>query len=351
MRALLVAAARQLTWASPATARQVLAWRKRAAAIPDRPTRRDALDSLARKRGHIDGAVLFATIPSRRSEDLIQILVAYQIIFDFLDSVNERVADRSAQSGIQLHLALVDALDPARHRSDYYAYHPWRDDGGYLGDLVAACRSACLRLPSYEHVYVLLLGEAVRFKVLALNHIASAAERDMALREWSGEPRPGSTNAWFELAAGGSSSLLIHMLLALAAEPLSSEIDFWLLRALYIEVISVMGTMLDSYVDQIEDLASGDHSYVAHYPSSELAVRRLERLIERSLRETLLLNGGERHAVIVACMVAMYLSKDSARSPELRDWSARLAAAGGSLTRILLPILRMWRIGHAQRAC
>ena len=29
--------------------------------------------------------------------------------------------------------------------------------------------------------------------------------------------------------------------------------------------------MLDSYVDQAEDAANGDHSYIAHYPTPELA--------------------------------------------------------------------------------
>jgi tetraprenyl-beta-curcumene synthase len=349
VRALAVAAARQLTWASPATARQVLAWRKRANAIPDLPIRRDALNSLERKRSHIDGATLFAIIPTRRSGDLIQLLVAYQIIFDFLDCVNERAAGRPVQGGVQLHLALVDALDPTRRSSDYYAHHPWRDDGGYLRDLVTACRNSCLRLPGYEQVYVLLLEETVRFNVLALNHVPCAAERDLSLRRWSGQRQAGAANAWFELAAGGSSSLVIHMLLALAAEPVSIGINFERLRDLYAEVISVMGTMLDSYVDQVEDATSSDHSYVAHYPNPEMAVRRLERMIERGLREALALCDGERHAVIVACMVAMYLSKSSARSPELRAATTRLAAAGGSLTMFLLPILRMWRIAYSQR--
>jgi len=43
-------------------------------------------------------------------------------------------------------------------------------------------------------------------------------------------------------------------------------------------------------------------------------------------------------------MVAMYLSKSSAWSPELRGGTLRIARSGGSLTMLLLPVLRAWRI-------
>ena len=58
---------------------------------------------------------------------------------------------------------------------------------------------------------------------------------------------------------------------------------------------------------------------------------------------------GARHAVIVACMIAMYLSKDSSRTPQMRARTRSLAAAGGSLPRLLLPVLRAWRLLYSQR--
>ena len=49
-------------------------------------------------------------------------------------------------------------------------------------------------------------------------------------------------------------------------------------------------------------------------------------------------------------MVAMYLSKDSARDPALHATTDSFVRAAGSLTRLLLPILRLWRITNGQRA-
>jgi tetraprenyl-beta-curcumene synthase len=345
---LTAAAARQLAWGSRVTAKQVRAWRARARAIPDTPIRRDALDSLAHKRGHIEGAALFSIIPHARSKDLVRLLVAYQILFDFLDGVNERSA--SAINGVQMHLALVDALDPGSPRADYLAHHPWRNDGGYLATLVEVCRAMCRRLPGYPWVRELVLGEAHALNVLALNHIPNSAAREAALRGWCRGVACGARDiTWYELAAGGSSSLAIHTLLALASDPGCARMDLSDVRRRYARVISVMGTMLDSYADQIEDAGNGDHSYVAYYPTPRVRLARLQTLIRRSLEEALLLPDGERHALIVACMVAMYLSKDSSRSHRLHSSSASLAAAGGSLTGLLVPALRMWRIAYAQR--
>jgi hypothetical protein len=62
------------------------------------------------------------------------------------------------------------------------------------------------------------------------------------------------------------------------------------------------------------------------------------------------LEGGEKHLVIAASMTALYLSKDSARAPAMRDETRALAASGGSLTRLLLPILRLWRTAYAVRS-
>jgi tetraprenyl-beta-curcumene synthase len=349
--ALAHAATRELVWGLPAVAREVSAWRARAAEIPDASIREDALSALTTKRGQTDGAAMFSILPRARNLALLRLLVAYQIIWDFLDSVSERGADVGVANGRQLHLALIDALDPGRPISDYYRHHPWRDDGGYLCALVEACREGCARLPSYECVRPLVVREAVRGQVLAVNHDLDATSRDATLRAWAAQERPaGYPITWFELSGAASAGLTIYALLALATEPVCTDVDVGLARDAYFPWISAVATMLDSYVDQIEDAANGDHSYIAHYSTSQLATRRISQLIRRGLSEANALSNGERHTLIVACMVALYLSKDSARTPAMRARTRSFVDAGGSLTKFLLPILRLWRIAYAQRS-
>jgi tetraprenyl-beta-curcumene synthase len=349
--ALARAATLELIWGLPAVAREVSAWRARALQIPDPAIREDALSSLARKRASTDGAALFWTIPHTRSRQLLRVLVTYEVLLDFLDSVSERGAQAGLANGRQLHLALAEALDPTRQISDYYRYSPWREDGGYLRALVEACRASCAQLPSYEQVHKELVEEAMRAQVLGINHEPDPILRDAALHDWAVQERYEKFDvSWFELTGAASASLTVHALLALAAEPSCTELDIERTRAAYNPWISVTTTMLDSYVDQSEDIANADHSYIAHYPNAQFAKQRIRQLIQRSLLEARALPNGERHVLIVACMVAMYLSKDSARTQATRATTASLMAAAGQITKTLLPILRLWRTVYALRA-
>ncbi|HWF32938.1 MAG TPA: DUF2600 family protein [Solirubrobacteraceae bacterium] len=347
--ALLVAATRELLWGLRAVSREIKIWRARALSIPDSAIREDALGSIDRKRGHTDGAALFWILPPRRDPKLLRLLVTYELIWDFLDCLNERGAGVGTANGRQLHKALVEALDPAVPISDYYRYHPWRDDGGYLRLLVETCRAECSTLPSYGCVRPFVVREAERAQVLALNHDTDPACRDEALKVWAARECSAEDRLlWFELSGAASASMTVHAFLALAAQPACTEELVLQTRAAYFPWMSAATTMLDSYVDQAEDELSGNHRYISHYDDEKLAGERVRDLVTRSAREARWLRDGHRHAVIAACMIAMYLSKDSARTPEMRAGTARIARAGGTLTRALLPVLRLWRMAFAQ---
>jgi tetraprenyl-beta-curcumene synthase len=187
-------------------------------------------------------------------------------------------------------------------------------------------------------------------RVLGLNHEPDPQLRDAALREWAQrEAHSWEELTWFECTAAASGWLTVLALLALAAE---GELDEDCVRdtcAAYLPWISLVATMLDSYADQAEDAVGEQHSYIAHYPCAEEAVARVCELVREAALQARALPDGARHTVILACMVAMYLSKDSSRAPQMRASTRSLAAAGGSLARALLPVLRIWRVVYAQR--
>jgi tetraprenyl-beta-curcumene synthase len=326
----------------------VRCWDARALRIPEGPLRTDALDALRRKRGQTDGAALFSILPRRRNHSYLRLLVAYQIAWDYLDSVSERGGYVGIENGRQLHLALVDALDPDSPNRDYYKYSPWREDGGYLQALVDTCRECCRCLPSFEQVRALVLGDAMRAQVLALNHEPDPALRDALLRAWAAREFPnGHDAAWYELSGAASAGLAAFALLALACEPHCTNAEIARTHAAYFPWVSVVACMLDSYADQAEDHANGDHSYIAHYPTLGAAITQTCRLVHRSMSELDTLPNGEAHLIIAACMVALYLSKSSTREHSMRRASRELAKAGGPLTRALLPILRLWRAAYS----
>jgi tetraprenyl-beta-curcumene synthase len=342
---------RELLWGLPAVSREVRAWKARARTIPDRPLREDALDALARKRTHTDGAALFSILPAGRDVHLLALLVAYEVMADFLDSVSERDAKTVQADARALSIALVEALDPCESISDHYRRRRWCDDGAYLAALVRACRESCLRLPSYEQVRPLALRAARLAQVLELNHEPEPRLRDAALRRWSEREFADECElTWFESSAAASGWLAVLALLALAAEPECEVGAIADTYAAYLPWASLVGTMLDSYVDVAEDASNGQHSYIAHYPSGHIAVQRTCWAIGRAASAVGSLRGGHRHAVIAACMVAMYSSKDSALIPARRSTTRSLVHAGGSLAILMLPVLRLWRILYALRS-
>jgi tetraprenyl-beta-curcumene synthase len=337
-------------WGLRAVSKELDAWRSRALAIPEGPIRTDALYVLAHKRTHAHGAALFWILPRRRSLCLLRLLVAYELIWDTLDNLSERAATEGQTDGRQLHRAITEAIDPSTPISDYYRDHPWPSDGCYLHALVKTCRENCMLLPSYPRVRDIALHEARRAQVLALNHDPHPVRREEALKHWVERELPGNHEAsWWELSGAASAPLTIHALLALATEPTPSENEIAHVYAAYSPWVSAATTMLDSYVDQAEDTRHGDHSYIAHYPDSDSALRGVRELVRRASHEARSLPNGSKHAVITSAMTALYLSKSSARTPSMQASTRSLLDAGGSLTRLLLPILRAWRTAYSQR--
>lgn len=355
------AIARELIWGLRLVSREVDGWHALAAGIPDPDLRADALSALTRKRGNINGAALFWTLPEQRNRDLLELLVAYEVLADFLDCVSERGADLGVANGYQLHLALEHALDPEAEISDYYRFHCGDEDGGYLLALVHACRAGCAKLPSYERIRPFTARAASLSPVLALNHEPDPARRERELQAWAQRQWPaaqqadsnGPPRSWFERTAGASAWLTVLAMLALAADPRGadrSQKDIEETYEAYLDCIAPAGAMLDSYGDIAKDLSHGDHSYVAHYPNMDMAVSRVSELVRHSRQRARTLPEGARHSVIAACMVAFYLSSDDTRAPTMRANTRTLRRAGGPLVELLLPALRLWRAAHGQRA-
>ncbi len=349
--ALLSAVAREFGGGLRAVSHELRRWRTLAERIPDGPLRADALHAIDHKRGHADGAALFWTLPSRRDKRLLRALVTYELIQDYLDCASERGVAAGADGGLQLYRAIGDAVDPGRPLSDYYRDHPWRDDGGYLPALVRAFRADSSQLPSFHVIRPHLDREAARTWVLDTNHTIDPTRRDDALRAWAAAEFPTEGDLrWYELTAAASGWITAHALLAVGAEPGATARDVDTTYSAYFPWYALSLTMLDGYVDQAEDLRSGNHSYFHHYPDSADGIDRLCTSLERSADGVLSLRHGERHAVLLGCMIALYLSKDSARTAEMRPSSQQLALAGGSLSQLLLPVLRIWRLATAQSA-
>ena len=380
---LLRGAARELLFGLRATSAEVRHWRALARSQADAELRKDALVAIARKRGNIHGAALFWTLPDTRSRPLLRTLVAWEMLADYLDCVSERQATLGIEHGRELHRPLIEALRPARglvqsaeRVPDAGAYasasgtnvidslrcregHLGSGDDTYVRMLVKGCQAGCAELPSYDELAPLTLKAARLALVLAVNHEPDALTRDATLQRWATENLPHRELLWFERTAGASAWLTVLAMLSLAARPASDAAAAFLharkreakqTYLAYLHSVSLVGAMLDSYGDIAEDAEGGEHSYIGHYAGREAAVERVATLMRRSRADAKALPNGHRHSLLLGCMIAFYLSKDSVRTPQMRKDTSTLLTAGGPLVRLLLPVLRVWRVAYKQSA-
>jgi tetraprenyl-beta-curcumene synthase len=339
-------ATRELGWGLRAVQSEVAHWRALALTVPDPAVRHFAVNATTKRRSLVDGVALFWILPSRRRPGLVRLLVALQTLLNFLDDVLERGAQGPTGRPESWMGVAVDALDVGGARTSY----PAADDGGFVGALIQTCREQCGLLPHYPTARKLLLREARRARAFEIEHDRDPSRRMATMREfvWREYGTISDITCW-EVTGGASSMLSAMAVLALSADDDTVSADLEAAANAYMWVASA-AALLDSYVDQFDDAETGDHNWLRYYPSADASVYRTATLIDRAIHEVAALRHGDRHMVIVTSMLAMYLSSDTARSARLMASTQTFAAHGGAMTRLLIPILRAWRIAYGERA-
>jgi tetraprenyl-beta-curcumene synthase len=336
----------------PAATRELSSWSGRAEQIPDATLRRHAIAAL-RERGNMEGAALFGAFAPRSTRAAaVRALVAFQAAYNYLDALAEQRSDDPEANGRQLHQALLVALDPSEDarrapHPDYYEHHPQRDDGGYLLGMVDACRSALAKLPSYALLASCAQAAATRpvgFQSLNLA-VHGGFERWARL-----QATPDSPLEWWETAAACGSSLGVHALIGLSAEPTVDPRELTAIENVYFPWISALHSLLDSVVDIAEDSREGQRNLLSYYPSPARAAVRMGWLAARAKREArgrALTEGGQqshRAQVVLIAIAAFYLSAPSASSPPVRAIKSSVADAVGPGMK---PALLLFRVARA----
>ncbi len=192
--------------------------------------------------------------------------------------------------------------------------------------LVDACRGGCRRLPAFAAVRPFVELETSRASVLALNHELDPVRRDAALRAWVAHAVPDEHGLrWYERTAAASQSVVVFALLALADRPprhpgrrrcdLPRLLPLVCLRRHDARQLRRPGRRRGRRRPQLHRAL----------PRPGAGGPRLHESVVQAATRQLALPHSERHGVLLGCMIAMYLSKDSARAPDLRAASESVA--------------------------
>jgi tetraprenyl-beta-curcumene synthase len=311
-RALLFVGAVYWLWLQPLARRELALWGQRARVIPDRSLRECALSKLADEALNPEAAALFAVLaPNSERRRIVAFIVAYQVLYDYLDAVNERPGCTEIRTGLQLHLALTEALKSSREHSKVFLRHgDHGDDGGYVEALVTTCRDALGEVSPAASK--LLVSAGLRCARAQSHNHAYVAHASESLVRWSRTQHARATAyEWWEIAAAGISCLGVHALVASAARPQSSDCQLSHVDRAYYPSVCALSALLDSLADFHEDAGSENHSFVAHYRDDAHTAGRLVAIAAEANALIGALPHAARHKVILVGICSYYLSCSS----------------------------------------
>jgi tetraprenyl-beta-curcumene synthase len=292
-------------------------WSDRAEAIPDPSLRRLALEAQRAKRANIEGCAAFAAFaPSAHRREVVRAQVAFQTIYDYADTLAEQPNTHPLANARQLHQALAAAVGRSTAHPDYYARCSYREDGGYMQQLADACRTALETLPSRTEIdrpVARLTSLIVGYQSLNLTEPQGGHRH---LEEWAHTETPDGTDLkWWETAAAAGSSLGVFALISAAARPSLTAAEATAIEQAYWPWVGALHSLLDSLVDEQQDVRDNQRSLLSYYDTPQETVARLQALTRGALKAVNTLPNCHEHKLLLAAMASSYLASPQASSP------------------------------------
>jgi tetraprenyl-beta-curcumene synthase len=314
----------------PKVKQRLRGWKNLARLAPDQVLSEQALESINRKTFHCLGGSIYALYPGVITDEVVEFIVAYQTISDYLDNLVDALDVQDERAFAQLHRAMTEALEPDAVLSDYYAYYPYRNDGGYLNRLVKTCQERIKQLPSYERVKPEILWLAEQYSSLQTTKHLALSERERKMLNWIQEhlQKYPEISAW-EFAAATGSTLGIFCLYSAAFNPELCQEEINRIKQAYFPWIAGLHILLDYFIDLKEDQETSQLNFVEYYESTDKRKERLSYFVQKSLQQAQQLSYSKFHEAVIKGLLAMYLSDEKGQMDDLAETTKSLIKAGG----------------------
>jgi tetraprenyl-beta-curcumene synthase len=345
--ALVVANARYWTSVAPRVRRELRRWRRQAEAIDDPRLRALALSKLCDEGFHAEAAAMLATLaPRARRSSVVEAIVALELLFDYLDGLSERPCADPLGDGERLFRPLIDAVANGPDRTGESFGARQDDDGGYPETLSRAVALAIARLPAAGAIAGVAQRTAARSGQAQTRIHAAAQIGTGQLEAWANAQADGSELDWRELVAGAASSVLVlHALIAAAADPRTSTEAAARIAEGYMSTCALL-TLLDGVIDYEHDTsrdASNQPGYLSLYEQPGELADTMAVLARRAIGQARALPDGARHVMLLTGVVAYYSSAPGCESELARPVIDRVRRELGPLIYATLAVMRAWR--------
>jgi tetraprenyl-beta-curcumene synthase len=274
------------------------------------------------KQLNAEAVAVFATLaPRPQRPTVVRAIVALQVAIDLRDVLEEDGSDGAGA-----------------------------DSATRIAELESDWRRRVADLPAHGAIMPQLERAVERCEAGQRQTHAAATGDVEPLRKWAQELEAPSEYRWWEVAAGASSSVAAHALIAAAGDPRTTAETAVLIDAAYQPPIGALTVFLDDLVDRDEDRAAGEHNYLGYYAGAEEAAERLALLAARAEALAGRLPNSRRHRAILAGVAAFYLSAPAAETPYGQPIRERLLEALGPGARFLTGFMRLRRRGERKRS-
>lgn len=335
---------------APLAIGQLRRWERRARAIQHPGLQSLALEKLREERFNSEVAATLATLaPRKHRQAVVEAIVAYEVMYDYLDGLTEQPTGDPLRDGRQFYRAFTDAITPGPEPAEEYYNSRPDDDGGYLKELVAVVRQALSKLPATGVILRAARRAATRCAEAQIRAHAVPMRGTAQLEEWASSEVAGTTLRWQEFLAGAASSVLaVHALIAAAADPRTTSAEAEEIDTTYLSICA-LSTMLDSLVDHQSDMTAGHAGYIRYYTDHEMLTRDLTNAARRAVKHATPLRNGAHHAMTLVGVAAYYVSAPTASSDFARPVIRQVRQELKPLITPTLGVMHIWRIAKRAR--
>jgi len=319
---------------------------------------------------------MLATLaPRAHRGDVVEAIVALELLFDYLDGLTERPSADPLGDGERLFEAYTDAIAvgtdsnshepgpehgdrahrearPLQDGDDGHRKDSRREDGGYLEALSVSVRVALARLPAAGAIAQVARASAARGAQAQVRMHAAPRLGAGQVEQWARSEAEGTGLQWRELLAGAASSVLaIHALIAAAADPRTTPEEAGKIASAYLSTC-VLLTLLDGLVDHEQDTradGTGRLGYISFYKDRDELSQTLTRAAQRGASRTRALRSGPHHTMTLVGVVAYYTSAPGAGSRLAAPLAKRLQRQLAPLISPTLLLMRAWRLAKRAR--